>query len=487
MRKMRRGIKWMVPAMGLALTLGFGAGRAEAASFAETGKNYTLSDDGVLTVTGNAFTWEDVSQDNRKLVYKMVFSKNINTVRSDMTADRYNDQTISRQYPNLKTIVVESGVTTIGNSAFRSLNVTDVKLPSTVDSIGACAFYDCDNITSISVPEKVTLIQDYCFAESDSLKKVTLSSETESIGDDAFYECPALDSVNIEKTKVNTIGAYAFCETESLQSITFPSTLSSLQNGAFKESGLKSVTIPAKVSEIPYEAFGYCLSLSSVSFPSGLTYIGEDSFRKCPIKEITFPAKLNTIGEEAFRDTSLSKITFLGKTPVTNIRYDAFTNVRGAKGYYPAGGDFNSLKENFTNGYYSDITWSATGSTTKAGWQKTGGKWWYRTANGGYLKSTWKQLSGKWYYFDGSGYMVTGWKKLSGKWYYFGNDGVMRNGWQKISSKWYYFKDGAMKTGWQKFSGKWYYFTTDGCMVTGSKKIGGKTYRFSSEGVCLNP
>ena len=45
MRKMRIGIKWMVPAMGLALTLGFGAGRAEAASFAETGKNYTLSDD----------------------------------------------------------------------------------------------------------------------------------------------------------------------------------------------------------------------------------------------------------------------------------------------------------------------------------------------------------------------------------------------------------------------------------------------------------
>ena len=57
-----------------------------------------------------------------------------------------------------------------------------------MDSIGACAFYDCDNITSISVPEKVTLIQDYCFAGSDSLKKVTLSSESESIGDEAFYE-----------------------------------------------------------------------------------------------------------------------------------------------------------------------------------------------------------------------------------------------------------------------------------------------------------
>lgn len=56
--------------------------------------------------------------------------------------------------------------------------------------------------------------------------------------------------------------------------------------------------------------------------------------------------------------------------------------------------------------------------SSKAGWVKSGDRWWYRYADGSYPKSKWLMLSGKWYYFDADGWMVTGWVNTAGKWYW---------------------------------------------------------------------
>ena len=49
---------------------------------------------------------------------------------------------------------------------------------------------------------------------------------------------------------------------------------------------------------------------------------------------------------------------------------------------------------------------------------KSGNRWWYRHADGGYTMNGWEMINGTWYYFDGSGWMVTGWKQVNGSWYY---------------------------------------------------------------------
>ncbi|NHM15429.1 hypothetical protein GMI69_01915 [Eggerthellaceae bacterium zg-887] len=118
----------------------------------------------------------------------------------------------------------------------------------------------------------------------------------------------------------------------------------------------------------------------------------------------------------------------------------------------------------------------------KAGWKKSGGKWWYAHAGSGYAKG-WEKIGGKWYLFDKAGWMQTGWQKSGGKWYWLGSDGAMRTGWQKSGGKWYYLKgSGAMATGWLKSGGEWYWLEPSGAMATGWRKVGKEWYWLGSDG-----
>lgn len=165
------------------------------------------------------------------------------------------------------------------------------------------------------------------------------------------------------------------------------------------------------------------------------------------------------------------------------------------------------------NGAYyvnSDGVWvegktsqNGTGSSrtdSTAGWVSSGGRWWYREADGSYPRNNWKVINGSWYYFDGSGWMVTGWLKRASSWYYLdpgnGNmvtgwrkiggtwyylnpgNGDMAQGWKKIGNVWYYLNpgNGGMATGWTKIGSTWYYLASDGKMQTGFQNIGGSKY-----------
>jgi hypothetical protein len=59
-------------------------------------------------------------------------------------------------YPGITKIIIKNGITRIGNNCFRGLNITEVSLPSTLQSIGSNAFYNCTSLETISVPESVT-------------------------------------------------------------------------------------------------------------------------------------------------------------------------------------------------------------------------------------------------------------------------------------------------------------------------------------------
>lgn len=116
-------------------------------------------------------------------------------------------------------------------------------------------------------------------------------------------------------------------------------------------------------------------------------------------------------------------------------------------------------------------------------WQSTGGRWWWRNADGSYPHSCWKQIDGAWYLFDGSGYMLTGWQKVNGTWYYLHGSGAMATGWTKVGSSWYWFNgSGAMQTGWLQLDGTWYWLSSSGAMVTGWQQVGGTWYYFYGSG-----
>lgn len=128
--------------------------------------------------------------------------------------------------------------------------------------------------------------------------------------------------------------------------------------------------------------------------------------------------------------------------------------------------------------YYLDAA-----GAMQTGWQKPDGNWCYFGADGS-MATGWRQIGGSWYFFDASGVMQTGWQKLNGSWYHFTASGIMDTGWTKIGDSWYYFgSNGVMETGWRELDGSWYYFRKAGDMATGTENVDGVSQVFGSDGI----
>ena len=89
--------------------------------------------------------------------------------------------------------IIENGV--VYNSSKEKIlgytkNITkDLIIPDSVTSIGDWAFAQCTDLTSVTIPDSVTSIGDWAFARCTDLTSVTIPDSVTSIGDGAFYRC----------------------------------------------------------------------------------------------------------------------------------------------------------------------------------------------------------------------------------------------------------------------------------------------------------
>ena len=83
-------------------------------------------------------------------------------------------------------------------------------IPSSVTSIGSCAFYDCSGLTGISIPNSVTSIGNDAFFYCTRLTSVSIPSSVTSIGDHAFYCCYGLTSVTCKSSTPLSLGESVF-------------------------------------------------------------------------------------------------------------------------------------------------------------------------------------------------------------------------------------------------------------------------------------
>ena len=170
-----------------------------------------------------------------------------------------------------------NGTTTVSIPEYITYNSKTYK----VTSIGGSAFYGCQKLTSITIPNSVTSIGDYAFENCRSLTSITIPNSVTSIGKEAFGYCSGLTSVTIPNS-VTSIGDYAFRYCTGLTSVTIPNSVTSIGGGAFANcSGLTSVIIPSSVTSIGGSAFWACYSLTSITIPSSVTNIGGYAFQHC--------------------------------------------------------------------------------------------------------------------------------------------------------------------------------------------------------------
>ncbi|MCD8012510.1 MAG: leucine-rich repeat protein, partial [Lachnospiraceae bacterium] len=252
----------------------------------------------------------------------------------------------------IRSIVIEEGVTSIGDYAFkygggwngdswddgysasvsRSYSLTSVSIPDTVVQIGDSAFSDCRGLTEISIPASVTSIGDYAFSYNTSLTSLVIPDGVTSIGERAFSFCGNLQSVTVPasvtdmgegifaycydltdvvlKDGITSLSEYIFYYCKSLETITIPDSVTYIGESAFELcKSLNDVTLSSGLTRLEYHVFAWCTGLTSIVIPYGVTEI-DIAFVECTsLSNVTLPDSVISMDSAFEHCTSLSSIT----------------------------------------------------------------------------------------------------------------------------------------------------------------------------------
>lgn len=191
-------------------------------------------------------------------------------------------------------------------------SITSVTIPNSVTVIREKAFRDCSRLTTITIPESVKSIGVEAFSNCTSLTSVVIPNTVTSIGNRAFDVCTSLTSVILpEGIKIIDDATFGACE--SLTSITIPVSVTSIGTYAFRQcTSLTSVVIPNSVTSIGKQAFEYCSGLSVVTIPESVTSVGADAFNGC---------RLRAVRSKAHDPRSIPSSAFSAQTYAHSILY----------------------------------------------------------------------------------------------------------------------------------------------------------------------
>ena len=186
----------------------------------------------------------------------------------------------------------------IPSYAFFKTNPSDGKyslksiiFPQSVNSVGSFAFGKCTGINSFNIFSSVASIEDQAFYYCKGLMDVETDNPNYSSQEGVLFNKNKTTLIRFPGLKagsytipssVETIDEYAFAQCDSLTSITIPSSVTTIGSEAFSYCySLKSINIPSSVTSIGMGLFEYCKNLKSIEIPSSIVSIGRDAFGGC--------------------------------------------------------------------------------------------------------------------------------------------------------------------------------------------------------------
>ena len=291
-------------------------GDAQIVSGGDSYNTFNVADNGTATATSESYNTED-NIVGRAMFYNM---PTLRRIVLPTTATVLGRSALGK-CTALEECIIPEGVTEIqeycfANSTGISSNANKIKqmtLPSTLRTIGDYAFAYMNKWENVSIPEGVTKVPQYAFYYCQAMKSVSIPNSVTEISNRAFYRCSAFESLTLP-VGLTTMGNEAFGYCSALSgTITLPGTMKKVPEGAFYYcSAIEGLVLNEGIEEIDNDAFERCSAIRTISFPSTLTTMDYDAFAYCKsLETVNLPASLTSLGTYAFYDCdSLRAFTF---------------------------------------------------------------------------------------------------------------------------------------------------------------------------------
>ena len=355
------------------------------------GFTWSLSDSGVLTVSGNgamdtSSPWLSYSSSIKSVVissgitsisYAAFYGcKNLTSVSLPSTLKTIEGSAFSGSA--LTSVSIPSSVTTIKSNAFYNCPLTSANIPSGIKIIYSYSFYGA-KFSSITIPSTVTEIGDYAFGNCTNLTSITVPSSVKEIGAGVFSGCTKLAKATLNCTTLvnEKMGSGVFQNCSALTSVNIPEGCTLIEYFTFEGcTSLSQITIPEGVTEIQKSAFKDCTNLTSVTLPKGITYVAESCFEGCvKLKSITVPSNVTRIANYAFRNcTGMTSVTLPKSLEIIGL--SAFSGCSGLADVYYTGSetDWNGISVYSDNVPLLKATLNCEGASSFNGANGTCGK-----------------------------------------------------------------------------------------------------------------
>lgn len=243
----------------------------------------------------------------------------------------------SEYYASADGILYSAGLETL---VLAPAGVVNLNLPDETRNVSSMAFKDNATLQIINL-NKATSIQPEAFSGCRSLHQISFDADfiaesTASIGKSAFYDCPQLTEITIP-ARFTLLGAEAFGLSYDLvlelrekcpaRTVVFPEGIKFLPVGACRNNYLENVSFPTSLTEICQSAFDGAkwAENSNILLPDGLLTIDESAFGygngawldwQNNIKSLYLPQSLESIDEMAFAGLKPETIEYPAMKPV---------------------------------------------------------------------------------------------------------------------------------------------------------------------------
>ncbi len=232
---------------------------------------------------------------------------------------------------SIKSVTISDTVMTIGNYTFTSTGISQITIPASVKTIGDNAFSCCSSLETVNLNNGLESILGEAFYGC-SLSSISLPSSVTNLGNQVFWNCKKLESANLKDSKITSVPSQTFLSCKSLKYVYLPDGITIIGTSAFDGTALESILIPDSVSSINQNAFENCATLTSIDLSkTTISKISSETFIGCKVLEsVLLPSDLTTIDSSAFSGCiKLTEVSIPAK--VTEIDSGAFSGCSSLK------------------------------------------------------------------------------------------------------------------------------------------------------------